>query len=271
MQAVTLGPLVFAADRLAVITGVFVFLTCSSVAARRLAPSLARWSSWAAVMAFIGTRLWHVAAHAGNFADDPLRAVSFWQGGFAWEGALVGGALASLWLLRGGRALAGAALCLATGLFAWHLTEQLVGAEFGQPAPKHALHTLDGAPVTLQTFQGKPVVVNLWASWCPPCRREMPMMAEVARRHPDVHFVFINSGEGLPAIRRYLALQSFDLPNVLQDPGQSVTRHYDMPGLPVTLFLGTDGRLRSARVGEISRETLEAAIGRLGTASQGAE
>lgn len=60
-----------------------------------------------------------------------------------------------------------------------------------------------------------------------------------------------------------MALQWSDLPNVLQDPGQQVALHIEMPGLPVTLFLRPDGRLRSARVGEVSRETLEAAFDRL--------
>ncbi|MXQ14159.1 redoxin domain-containing protein [Microvirga makkahensis] len=116
---------------------------------------------------------------------------------------------------------------------------------------------------SLTAFAGKPVVVSLWASGCPSCRREMPMMAEAAAAPKDVTYLFVDQGERRAAIEAYLASQNLMLPNLLLDSRQDVARHYAMPGLPGTLSIGADGKLRSTHVGEISREALAAAISRL--------
>ena len=89
------------------------------------------------------------------------------------------------------------------------------------------------------------------------------MMAEMASARTDVTFLFVNQGERRGSIEAFLADQKLTLPNVLFDPRQEVAGHYSMPGLPVTLFIGPDGRLRSVHVGEISREALTAAVSRL--------
>nr|WP_244510698.1 TlpA disulfide reductase family protein [Microvirga guangxiensis] len=80
--------------------------------------------------------------------------------------------------------------------------------------------------------------MNLWASWCPPCRREMPMMAEMAAARDDVTFLFVNQGERRTTIEGYLNKEKLTLPNVLLDARMDVPRHYSTPGLPVTLFIG---------------------------------
>jgi hypothetical protein len=91
----------------------------------------------------------------------------------------------------------------------------------------------------------------------------MPMMAQVADQRQDVTFLFVNQGEGAAAVELYIKSQKLAMRHILLDPGGQVARHYGMPGLPVTLFIGSDGRLRSAHVGEISREALAAALGSL--------
>jgi hypothetical protein len=91
----------------------------------------------------------------------------------------------------------------------------------------------------------------------------MPMMAEVAAARDDVAFLFVNQGERRTTIEGYLNNEKLTLSNVLLDSRMDVPRHYTTPGLPVTLFIGSDGKLRSLHVGEISREALTSAVARL--------
>src|SRR5699024_2017551 len=73
------------------------------------------------------------------------------------------------------------------------------------PLPELALEDLSGETVLLTAFHGRPVVLNLWATWCPPCRREMPLLADAQAARPDLHFVFANQAEGPGTIRQYLS------------------------------------------------------------------
>src|SRR5262249_48298960 len=80
-----------------------------------------------------------------------------------------------------------------------------------------ALPAFDGGMSSLANFKGQPPVVNLWATWCPPCRREMPMLQRAQAEHPEIHFVFINQGESAPAVQRFVAALQAPLRNVLLD------------------------------------------------------
>ncbi len=120
--------------------------------------------------------------------------------------------------------------------------------------------TLAGEPFNPTDFKGRPVVVNLWATWCPPCRREMPMMADVAASNDAATFVFVNQGEGREVIDRYLKTENLKLDHVALDSLREFGGHYAVPGLPATLFIGSDGTLQSVHMGEISREALAAGV-----------
>jgi thiol-disulfide isomerase/thioredoxin len=111
--------------------------------------------------------------------------------------------------------------------------------------------------VRLTDFVGKPTVINLWASWCPPCRREMPAMQHSQAGNPDVNFVFVNQGEEHPAVVEYLSRQRLVLRNVLLDPQGSAGAALGSGALPTTLFFDARGRLVSARLGELSSATLD--------------
>ena len=263
MQAVSIGPLVFAGDRLAAIVGIGVFMVATSIMSSRLDPRIGRWSTWALIGGFAAARLGHVIGNATSFTAEPWRILAVWQGGFSWPWAAGSVAAVSVVLLRTRRTAIGAVVSLAIALFAWNVVWQLTNATPSTPMPDVVLENIKGGDTPLTSFSGKPVVLNLWASWCPPCRREMPMMAEMAASRPEITFLFVNQGERRAAIESFLSGQTFTLPNVLLDPRQEVARHYAMPGLPVTLFLGPDGKLRSLHVGEISREALMSAISRL--------
>ncbi len=123
--------------------------------------------------------------------------------------------------------------------------------------PRVPLVTLEGAPVDLPTFaKGQPTVVNLWATWCPPCREEMPMLALAQERETAVRFVFANQGESAAVVRRYLYEEILALDNVLLDAASALRPAVGARGLPTTLFYDAEGRLVARHVGAISKAAL---------------
>ncbi|MDI1327246.1 MAG: TlpA disulfide reductase family protein [Brevundimonas sp.] len=263
MNAIELGPLVLSGERFAIIVGVAVFLLGTGVLASRVSPRFNGWSTAAALGGLGAARLAHVITHWSYFADDPLRAAAVWQGGFIWPWALLPVAVAAVVMLRERRLMLWAAAPVIACALAWTATERLTSGTEPVAAPSMTLARLEGGAVNLATVDGRPTVINLWASWCPPCRREMPALARAQDAHPDVRFLFVNQGEGPAKVAGWLEEAGLEVDNVLLDPAMAVPRHYGTAGLPVTLFLGPDGRLARAHVGEIAPEQIDAGIARL--------
>ncbi len=122
--------------------------------------------------------------------------------------------------------------------------------------PKVALRTLARQPAALDAYAGKPLVVNLWASWCPPCRREMPVFQRWQAQRPDVNFVFVNQGESLATVEAFLAQEGLTLRNVLLDETSQTGQAIDQRALPATLFFDANGNWTETRMGELSNATL---------------
>jgi thiol-disulfide isomerase/thioredoxin len=268
MDAVRLGPFVFALERFAAIAGVVLFLLAVWWLGRRLPPDLrARFDGWSwrvLVAGFLAGRGAHVIAHWESFASEPWRALAFWQGGFSTQAALVIAGVVTALELGRGRALARpVALSLAAGLVAWGGVLMLRGPLEPVPPPAQVFTAIDGRAISLVERDGRPLVINLWATWCAPCRRELPMMAEVAARHPGVDVMFANQREPPGRVGLFLATEGLRLDLVVLDSEGVLGRHYAAFGLPTTVFLDADGRLREKHVGEISREAFETALGRL--------
>ena len=264
MNAISIGPFMLAADRASAVVGILAFIVVAGLLARRADASLSRWSSWALPCGLIAARLGHVALNWGSFSEEPARILAVWQGGLFWPAGVAVAAALLIPLVRAtiGR-LAGLA-SLAAGLFVWHLGVSLHSGVEPIALPGQPLQTLAGETRQLSELGGQPMVINLWATWCPPCRREMPMMTEVARKTEGTTFVFANQGEGAPRIRSYLATEGLDPPNVLLDGLGALGRHYRAPGLPATLFIGRDGVLKHSHLGEISPEEFRRRIDELG-------
>src|SRR5262249_31410678 len=136
----------------------------------------------------------------------------------------------------------------------------------GGAAPSLALQTLDGKPVRLEDYRGKGVLLNFWATWCEPCREEMPSMnklrAALAGRPFEV--LAVNLGGNEPRIRRFLAQVPLDLP-VLLDRDRTVAKAWRVRVLPASFLIGPDGRIRYSVIGEYnwSQEAVRSAIGAL--------
>lgn len=129
-----------------------------------------------------------------------------------------------------------------------------------QQYPDLNLQTLNKQPIALSQFTGKPTVINLWATWCPPCRREMPVLLEAQKNHPAVKFILINQGEDAATIEKYLQQHVQGLNNVLLDPQGQTAEKTGMFGLPSTLFFDAQGKLIASHMGELTHASLNQKI-----------
>lgn len=117
-------------------------------------------------------------------------------------------------------------------------------------APEFTLTTLDGAPVRLADLRGKVVFVNLWATWCPPCREELPTMVRFYQQFKDrgVEILAVSEDTDPAAVRRMVTDQGITFP-VLLDENKRVFGLYRATGVPETHLLGKDGRVRGSQIG----------------------
>lgn len=139
--------------------------------------------------------------------------------------------------------------------------------EVGVQAPDFALHDLSGRTVRLSDFRGRKVVLNFWASWCPPCKEEMPDFETVYREQRDkLIFLGVNMQEPVDAVQRFLRGEvQVTYPIVLDSDG-SVTRGYNVRVYPTTYFLDEQGRFMRigslvGKFGPFTREELRQRVG----------
>ena len=98
--------------------------------------------------------------------------------------------------------------------------------------------------------QGQLRVINLWASWCGPCRQEMPIFADLQRNETDVQFLFINQGESVKDVRSYLQSSKLSLQDIWLDSSSELGPAVGVAGLPATLFVNASGKIVEMRIGE---------------------
>lgn len=259
MQSINLGPLAVPVAPLLLLGALFVSVFVAKWAGRGrqvdLEPSL-----WKILVAgVLAARIAFVALYFDSYRASPWRMLDIRDGGFVTAAGFVAAAAMTLWFAwrtrEGRKPLLLAAFAGASFWIIGLLTMTVLHAE-ASPLPRLALTRLEGSTVQLESLKGKPVVVNLWATWCPPCRREMPVLRNAQQRHRDVVFVFANQGESPDAVRKYLESEGLDLDNVLLDPNLKLGRMTGSQALPTTLFFSSEGMLASRRIGELSTATL---------------
>lgn len=131
----------------------------------------------------------------------------------------------------------------------------------GQPAPDFSLKTLKGETVTLSELRGQPVLLNFWASWCPPCRREMPQLIRAYERHRahDLVILGINvtSQDTLADAQAFVDEFEVFYPTLLDETGEVTEELYQVRGLPTSFFINREGLLIRVRLGEMSGSQIE--------------
>lgn len=193
-----------------------------------------------------------------SYAGNPWSILDLRDGGFNIGVGVAGGLIMAALLAYRSRVLRRpVALSLASAAILWTgLTFVLSVQDDVARLPALVLADVDGRPVSMESFKGKPVVVNLWATWCPPCRREMPVFRDAQDENKDITFVFVNQGESPDAVRGFLHTEGLVLQNVLLDPGGKLAKEVGSMAMPTTLFYDLDGRLVGTRIGQVSEATL---------------
>ena len=133
----------------------------------------------------------------------------------------------------------------------------LVACGESKPKPELVLQDLQGKQVSLQQLQGKPAVINMWATWCAPCRREMPVLQQAQQNHPQIQFVLLNQGEKAPVISAYLQKNQIQLANVWLDETMQSRTVLPYQGLPSTYFLNKQGEVVAHSLGELTPVQLQ--------------
>lgn len=214
------------------------------------------------LLGLIGARIAFVLQHWGRYQSSPLTVFDLHDGGYS--------------------RLAGVAVALAgTGVLLWRETRlrRALAVTFGastltlmlgtggllyarQPRsdaalPAGAFATIDGAVIRFDALRGRPLVINLWATWCPPCRQEMPVLHDAQRQRGDVAFVFADQGEDMETVNRYLEDQHLHLFNVVLDAKRVIAQDVHSKVLPTTLFFDAQGRLQDVHLGALTPVTLQ--------------
>jgi cytochrome c biogenesis protein CcmG/thiol:disulfide interchange protein DsbE len=147
------------------------------------------------------------------------------------------------------------------GLLGWGLVRVNAGPRAEGQAPDFTLYTFDDEEIRLSELQGQVVVINFWASWCPPCRDEAPYLESTWRRYKDQGVVFLGIDYVDTDAEALAYLAEFDItyPNG-PDIGTRIAQAYRIQGVPETFFVGRDGTLRGVKVGPLAPPELEEMI-----------
>jgi cytochrome c biogenesis protein CcmG, thiol:disulfide interchange protein DsbE len=134
----------------------------------------------------------------------------------------------------------------------------------GRRALPYDVVTLDGARLTPETLRGRVVLVNVWATWCGPCRAEMPLLERMYARHRGAGFVLLGlsvDAGGAEAVRAYAGRRGVTYPIAVVGPGGG--RALGVRGYPTSFLVGRDGVVRHEVLGPLAPASLEPAVRRL--------
>jgi thiol-disulfide isomerase/thioredoxin len=258
-NAFQVGPLLLPFTLLLVFASVgLAFVAANAIAGRGGAD--ADGEVWRALLVgILIARLAFVYEYRSLYLDSPLTVLDVRDGGWKAAWGLAAGWLYALYRQGRNRAVRKpltVALGAGTALFIAGTIALDSLSVTKQPLPELTFRDIHGRTVQLRQFDGKPAVVNLWATWCPPCVRELPVLHQAQADNADVHFVFLNQGEDAIKVKNWLAARGLRLENVLIDVPRHASSAFQQKGYPSTLFFDASGMLASSRVGELSAATL---------------
>lgn len=261
-----IGPLALALDRLVAMGLILAFLTALDWIIRRFRVTAWQPAVLAVFTGLLAARAGHVWLYRESYSLEPVAAVQVWLGGWDWRfGVGAAGIVLVLAFRRPGPIFTGlAALCALSLIWIG-----FVGLGADRPAlrlPQGLV--LEGAPPEtgrtptwrIGQLRGRPTVINLWATWCPPCRREMPMLTQAAKAERRATILLVNQGEQSAQVSAFLRAQGLDPAHVALDPSGLLGEMAGAGALPTTLFIDSDGTVRQVHTGEITRVQLDIAI-----------
>ena len=136
------------------------------------------------------------------------------------------------------------------GLVTFGLATSANALSVGDAAPDFALTTLDGKNVRLKEFRGQVVLVNYWASWCGPCRQEMPLLEDMYKKYNKLGFTIlgVNVEQDNSKAKAYLRDVSVTFP-ILLDPQNIASKLYNVNAMPTTIIVDRNGKIRFSHEG----------------------
>ena len=154
---------------------------------------------------------------------------------------------------------------IALGLALWQADRSKLASESKpaaaavKPAPDFALKTLDGSQIRLGDLRGKTVLLNFWATWCPPCQAEMPDLNALHREYGEARnftVLGIDDEEGQAEVAAFAKQNGIAFPLALDSDGAVTSSRYSVRGLPTSLIIDRDGNIRDTWTGRISKEAM---------------
>ncbi len=130
----------------------------------------------------------------------------------------------------------------------------------GEQAPEFEWVAPDGRTVRLSSLRGHPVVMNFWATWCVPCKTEMPLLDRAAAADPATPFLAVDLDEDGGTVRGYFDDRGIAKMEPLIDVGLATARHYAVLSVPTTFFIDAGGTIRYVRIGELDAAKLQSGL-----------
>jgi cytochrome c biogenesis protein CcmG/thiol:disulfide interchange protein DsbE len=165
------------------------------------------------------------------------------------------------WQRTIGRILIYGILLALLGLMAWGLNKTQNGPVQSGMAPDFTLTTFDDQTLTLSELRGQVVIINFWASWCPPCREEAPYLEQAWRKYRDQGVVFIGVDYVDTEPEALAYIEEFDItyPNG-PDLRTEISQAYNIQGVPETFYVAKNGELRGLKIGPLQPPELDRKI-----------
>ncbi|PSA98448.1 redoxin domain-containing protein [Bacillus halotolerans] len=158
--------------------------------------------------------------------------------------------------------VAGILLIGLAGYMCWNVYQQLskkeIGIEEGQQAPDFTLKTLSGERTSLSDVKGKKVLLNFWATWCKPCRQEMPAMEELQKEHSDVAVIAVNftsAEKSEKQVQNFADTYHLTFPILIDKKG--INADYNVFSYPTTYILDEKGVIQDIHIGTMTKKEMK--------------
>jgi len=289
IEPFNLGPFLIPVRPLILVLSLFIAIWIASWWGGRLQldktriKHIAEYSAW---FGLLGARLGFVFLNWSAYADAPWTALYFWQPGYLYFSGMLSGAAYAIWqvtkqspeLRRSffnvlARSYLVAGILFTTTILSAGFLKSPGIAGTGDSARNFKLQNLSGETVQFSDLEGRAVILNFWATWCPPCRREMPLLDDIQKIYGDkgLSVIGLDINEPPEVVKAYVNKVGVSYPIWVDAPPatpgfdstQKIFASYGGVGFPTSLFIDRNGVIQRIYVGELSRGFVQSQVEKL--------